>query len=181
MQRTPQHFERAISRLSDVFGRSTLPQMSLRRVPMHTLLVTAALTLAACGENETLRSDSTGSSEAKSTASGFTGTYEMTLAEGGGTEAPGAPPGRWLITLSAGEAYLDGPSDAHIALQPEKLSEVRVVFPAIPACPNNDPAPGKGIYDVHLTGDDLEFVKRRDPCGYRGFILARRWHRVPSS
>ncbi len=155
--------------------------MNLRRVPMHTLLVAAALTLAACGENETSRSDSTSSGASTSSASALNGTFEMTLAEGGGTEAPGVPPGRWLITLSAGEAYLDGPSDAHIALQPEKLSEVRIIFPAIPACPNNDPAPGKATYDVHLMGDDLEFVKRRDPCGYRGFILTRTWRRVASS
>lgn len=53
-----------------------------------------------------------------------------------------------------------------------------MVVPAALACPNNDPAPGKGIYDVHLTGDDLEFVKLRDPCGFRGYILSQTWHRV---
>ena len=140
-----------------------------------------ALSVGACGGSSGGAPSSVlASSGPDSTAasSGLFGTYELTLAEGHETEAADVPPGRWLITLTPGEAYLDGPVDSHVALQPQELSEVRMVVPAALACPNNDPAPGKGIYDVHLTGDDLEFVKLRDPCGFRGYILSQTWHRV---
>ena len=69
-----------------------------------------ALSVGACGGSSGGAPSSVlASSGPDSTAasSGLFGTYELTLAEGHDTEAADVPPGRWLITLTPGEAYLD--------------------------------------------------------------------------
>jgi hypothetical protein len=107
------------------------------------------------------------------------GTYEMTVAEEDETETGGAEPGRWTVTINAGDASFDGPGGRHIPLMPTEISETRMIVPSDPNCPNNDPAPGEGEYELELSGDSLTFSKVRDPCGDRAFTFTiHTWQRT---
>ncbi len=141
--------------------------MRLRRIVLMAVIGMAPL--AGCGGND----------EPSSPERGLEGTYEMTVAEEDTTESAGASPGRWTLTISAGDASFDGPGGRHIPLMPTEISETRMIVPADPNCPNNEPAPGEGEYELELSGDSLTFTKVRDPCGDRAFTLTiHTWQRV---
>jgi hypothetical protein len=145
--------------------------MRLRQIVVLMVVVGAA-TLAGCGGNDESSSSETMSAQ-------LDGTYEMTVTEEDETETGGASPGRWTVTINAGDANFDGPDDRHIPLMPTEISETRMIVPADPNCPNNDPVPGEGEYEMELSGDSLTFTKVSDPCGDRAFTLTiHTWQRT---
>ena len=152
-----------------------------------TISLLLAVGLIACGSNDEPITDNRASSSTTPTKSSseagapLDGTYEMTVTESDLSEEGGAQPGTWTITLTLdpASAHLSGPGGRSIPLDPTELTESGMVVPPDPACPNNDPAPGKGVYEVELSGDSLRFTQRKDPCGDRAFTLTvHAWERV---
>jgi hypothetical protein len=135
------------------------------------MVVLGTATLAGCGGND--------ESSSPETVVDLDGTYEMTVAEDDVTDVGGASPGRWTLTINAGDATFDGPDGRHIPLMPTEISETRMIVPADANCPNNDPAPGEGEYELEPSGDSLTFTKVQDPCGDRAFTLTiHTWQRT---
>ena len=144
--------------------------MRLRQVVVLMVIV-ATTTLAGCGGND--------ESSSPETVVDLDGTYEMTVAEEDAAEIGGASPGRWTLTINAGDATFDGPGGRHIPLMPTEISTTRMIVPADADCPNNDPAPGEGEYELESNGDSLTFTKVEDPCGDRAFTFTiHTWQRT---
>jgi hypothetical protein len=136
------------------------------------VMVFGTASLVGCGGDDEPSSPEAGES------AGLNGTYEMTVTEEDTTESAGASPGRWTLTINAGDATFDGPG-RHIPLMPTEISETRMIVPPDPDCPNNEPAPGEGEYVLELRGDSLTFTKVRDPCGDRAFtFMVHTWERT---
>ena len=121
----------------------------------------------------------TSSAEPTASSSTLDGTYAMQVREGDSGKSGGASPGRWRLTIASGDATLDGPGGRHIPLNPTSLSEKGMVVPADDQCPNNDPAPGEGTYELAQGGTGLKFRKLSDPCRDRAFTLTvHEWRRT---
>lgn len=160
-----------IERFSMRYGR----MMALRCSLLVALVVlVSSVGLAGCGND-----DESAAPRETTPSTLLDGTYAMTVAANEPTKSGGAEPGRWTINIDSGDASLDGPENRHIPLTPTELSETRMVVPADPGCPNNDPSPGEGEYEVELRGEVLRFTKVRDPCGDRAFTLTvHDWRRA---
>ena len=64
---------------------------------------------------------------------------------------------------------------------PTEISATRMIVPADSNCPNNDPAPGEGEYELESNDDSLTFTKVEDPCGDRAFTFTiHTWQRTAS-
>jgi hypothetical protein len=145
--------------------------MRLRQIVV-LMVVSGTATLAGCGGNDESSSPET------LVSPGLDGTYEMTVAEDDAAVTGGASPGRWTLTINAGDATFDGPGGRHIPLMPTEISETRMIVPADANCPNNDPAPGEGEYELESSGDSLTFTEVQDPCGDRAFTFTiHTWQR----
>ena len=115
--------------------------MRFRQIVVLMVVFGTAM-LTGCGGN-----DESSSSETVLSPS-LDGTYEMTVAEDDTTESAGAQPGPWMVTINAGDATLNGPGSRHIPLMPTEISETRMIVPSDASCPNNEPAPGEGEYEL---------------------------------
>ena len=136
-------------------------------------IVICSVALAGCG------GDDEQSSAASETSASLDGTYEITVAEEDETASGGAEPGVWTLTINSGDATLTGPSGQTPPMAPTTLSEIEMVVPPDPECPNNDGEPGEGVYKVELSDESLEFTKVSDTCGDRAFTLTiHTWERT---
>lgn len=155
------------------------PMQSVRNRAAVAILVMGIL-LNACTRDRSSAPTSTASPSSETgVAIGLDGTYEITVKEGDTSSKGGAQPGRWTLTLDSGAANLKGPENFGVELDPLELNEKRLIVPPDFACPNNDPEPGRGIYQVQLSADTLSFKEVVDPCRDRAFTLTQYvWHRV---